>query len=79
MDVVAFCHNSSYMLSSFTATCFGSYIKSHHQADKVPKKSYEQNLNSFRSQRTIPQTKQTEYYDVILRRVRVPIVAVEKQ
>jgi hypothetical protein len=37
-NVVAFCHNSSYMLRSFAATIFCSYIKSHHQADKVPKK-----------------------------------------
>jgi len=28
------------MFYSFTATCFGSYTKSHHQDDKVPKKWY---------------------------------------
>jgi len=32
-------HNKSYVLWSFSATCFGSiYIKSHHQSDNVPKK-----------------------------------------
>jgi len=28
------------MLQTYTATRFGSYRRSHHQADKVPKKSY---------------------------------------
>jgi hypothetical protein len=36
-------HNSSYV-ADFTATCFGSCRNSHHQAEKVPKKSYVKTL-----------------------------------
>jgi hypothetical protein len=28
------------MLHGFNATCFGSYTRSHHQADKAPNKNY---------------------------------------
>jgi hypothetical protein len=30
--------SNSFYVESFTATCFGSCIRSHHEADKVPKK-----------------------------------------
>ena len=33
-------HNYFDTLYGFTATCFGSYTNSPHQADKVPKKNY---------------------------------------
>ena len=37
---VTFSHNYLYMLYCFTATCFGSYIRSIHQADRILKSCY---------------------------------------